>query len=61
MGVIYMPEPKREPQRPPVPAMQYPPGTKWRSDDGSIWVIEWDNQDKRYWWFLESGDSESVG
>ena len=51
MGVIYTPEPRREPQRPPLSAAHYPPGTIWESDDGSQWVIDWDNQDKRYQWF----------
>lgn len=54
MGVIYMPEPKREPQRPSASATEYPPGTKWKSADGSIWEIEWDDQDKRYAWFIVS-------
>lgn len=54
MGIIFIPEPVRRPQRPTVPTEYYSPGTKWQSDDGSIWAIEWDNQDKRYAWFLES-------
>lgn len=52
MGVIHVPQPKREPQRPFASAWDYPLGTKWRSDDGSIWVVEWDNQDKRCIWVL---------
>ncbi|MBG9887006.1 hypothetical protein ABE10_10710 [Bacillus toyonensis] len=52
MGVIYMPEPERKPQRPIVSADTYPLGTRWRSDDSSVWEVEWDNQDKRHMWAL---------
>ena len=51
MGIIYAPEPKHQPIRPSVSPTEYPPGSMWESEDGTRWVIEWDNQDHRYWWF----------
>lgn len=52
MGVIYLPEPERKPQRPIASAETYPLGTRWMSDDNSVWEVEWDNQDKRHMWVL---------
>lgn len=50
--IIHIPEPPIEPIRPSVYATDYPPGTRWMSDDNSVWEIDWDNQDKRWHWVM---------
>lgn len=51
MRVVYEPEPQKVPQRPTVSANHYRPGTIVEMEDGGRWVVEWDDQDKRYQWF----------
>ena len=61
MGVVYMPEPKRQPQRPTASAADYPVGTVWQSPDGSYWKCEWDEQDHRKQWFKTKKPKQSNG